>query len=472
MKARSPLFHDITIKIAKVINIALMALPFIYVWYTYYADELWVTFYRRGHWLVIGLYVFLYIMIGRVYEAFKISYSSISEMVYSQVLTLFEVNVIMYIVAWLLIRHLPNVLPVLGVFILQILFSIIWCHWAQWWYYRTFPANKTVVVWDMREGVEKLIEDYNLSRKYKVTATVRAAECLEQLSLLDGADTVFLFGVHSHGRNIIVKYCLMHNISAYLVPRVGDLILSASKRDHLFHLPLLSVSRARPYFEYQITKRLGDILLSLIAAVVLSPVMLVTAICIKCEDHGPVIYKQTRLTKDGKEFQIYKFRSMRTDAEKDGVARLSTGDADDRITKTGRFIRKVRIDELPQLFNILKGDLSIVGPRAERPEIAAEYEKTLPEFALRLQVKAGLTGYAQVYGKYNTTPYDKLLMDLMYIGSANVFEDLKIIFATVKILFLPESTEGVDPGQVTALDYENEANRTEKWEKRDEHWAD
>ena len=129
-------------------------------------------------------------------------------------------------------------------------------------------------------------------------------------------------------------------------------------------------------------------------------------------------------------------------------------------------------DELPQLFNILKGDLAIVGPRAERPEIAAEYEKTLPEFALRLQVKAGLTGYAQVYGKYNTTPYDKLLMDLMYIGNASIFEDIRIIFATVKILFLPESTEGVDPGQVTALDYENEANRTEKWEKRDEHWAD
>ena len=171
-------------------------------------------------------------------------------------------------------------------------------------------------------------------------------------------------------------------------------------------------------------------------------------------------------------FKVIKFRSMCVDAEKDGVARLSTGDNDDRITPVGRVIRKLRIDELPQLLNILKGDMSIVGPRPERPEIAAEYEKHMPEFRLRLQCKAGLTGYAQVYGKYNTTPYDKLLMDLMYISDPSIIQDLRIIFATIKILFLPESTEGVDPGQVTALDYKNEANRTEKWEKRDEHWTD
>ena len=178
--------------------------------------------------------------------------------------------------------------------------------------------------------------------------------------------------------------------------------------------------------------------------------MIITAIAIKLEDGGPVFYKQIRLTKDGKEFKIIKFRSMRTDAEKDGVARLSSGDTDDRITKVGRFIRKVRIDEMPQLFNIIKGELAIVGPRAERPEIADQYHEELPEFALRLQAKAGLTGYAQVYGKYNTTPYDKLLMDLMYIANASIFEDIKIIFATVKILFMKESTEGIAEGQTTA----------------------
>ena len=179
--------------------------------------------------------------------------------------------------------------------------------------------------------------------------------------------------------------------------------------------------------------------------------MLVTAIAIKVGDGGPVMYTQERLTKDRKVFKMHKFRSMRVDAEKDGIARLSSGDQDDRVTPVGRFIRKVRIDELPQLFDVLAGNLTLVGPRPERPEIAAQYEKTIPEFAFRLQAKAGITGYAQVYGKYNTSPYDKLQMDLMYIANPSIVQDIEIIFATIKIIFLPESTEGVDKDSLTAL---------------------
>jgi lipopolysaccharide/colanic/teichoic acid biosynthesis glycosyltransferase len=211
------------------------------------------------------------------------------------------------------------------------------------------------------------------------------------------------------------------------------------------------VDRYDPAPEYLLFKRLFDMAVSVIALIVLSPVMLITALAVKLTDGGPVFYKQKRLTKNGKEFHVLKFRSMRQDAEKDGVARLSTGDVDPRITPVGHVIRKLRIDELPQLFNILAGSMSIVGPRPERPEIAAQYEKELPEFNLRLQAKAGLTGYAQVYGKYNTTPYNKLQMDLMYIAHPSFFEDLRIIFATIKILFLPESTEGVSEGMETAM---------------------
>ena len=154
-----------------------------------------------------------------------------------------------------------------------------------------------------------------------------------------------------------------------------------------------------------------------------------------------------------------KFRSMRVDAEKDGVARLAATD-DDRITPVGKIIRAIRFDELPQIFNILKGDMSIVGPRPERPEIAAQYEEEMPAFSLRLQVKAGLTGTAQVYGKYNTEPKDKLKMDLMYINDMSLKEDLKLIFATVKILFMKESTAGVQQGQVTANKHEHAAEKS------------
>lgn len=472
MKKRNAIFHDVSTKLFKLVNLMLMMVPFAVIWYSAYADLLWVKFWKRGHWLVLLLFVILYFIIGRIYDAFRISYTSKGEIIYSQMLSLFEADVMMYIVAWLLIRDLPAVLPMLAVFSMQGVVSVIWTYIAQKWYFSVFPADKTLIVWDLREDISDLIEKYKLKKKYNVVATVNVSECISNIEMLENADTVFLVGIHSHERNSIAKYCMLHDITAFVIPRVGDLILASARRRHLLYLPILKIDRRNLSLEYLAIKRIGDIALSLIGLIVLSPVFLVTAICIKAEDGGPVFYKQVRLTKDGKKFEIIKFRSMRTDAEKDGVARLSSGEDDDRITKTGRIIRKTRIDELPNLINIFRGDLSIVGPRAERPELAEEYQKELPEFALRLQIKAGLTGYAQVYGKYNTLPYDKLLMDLMYIANASVFEDLRIIFATVKILFMSESTEGVEAGKTMAMNYENDvfcSNAAENGESKENH---
>lgn len=297
-----------------------------------------------------------------------------------------------------------------------------------------------------------LIESYGLDAKYDVKMTAHVDECIANLSMLHDMQTVFLSGIHSHERNIIIKYCVAHDIDVFVIPRVGDVLMSAARPMHMFHLPMLHLGRYSVQPEYLFFKRLVDVLISGVMLIVLSPIMLIVAACIKATDGGPVFYKQVRLTKDGKTFKILKFRSMRVDAEKDGVARLSTGSKDDRVTPVGRVIRACRLDELPQLLNILAGDMTLVGPRAERPEIAAKYEEELPEFALRLQSKAGLTGYAQIYGKYNTTPYDKLQMDLMYMAHPSIIEDFKIMFATVKILFMPESTEGVAEGSETAME--------------------
>lgn len=196
--------------------------------------------------------------------------------------------------------------------------------------------------------------------------------------------------------------------------------------------------------------------------------MLITAIAVKVYDGGPVLYKQVRCTRGEKEFKILKFRSMRVDAEKDGVARLASKN-DSRITPVGKIIRKVRLDELPQLFNILKGDMSFIGPRPERPEIIEQYKEDMPEFAFRMKVKAGLAGYAQVYGKYNTTPYDKLKLDLTYIENYTVWLDVKLMLLTLKILFVPESTEGVDESQTTALKKQLEENESEKYRGDEPH---
>ena len=204
-----------------------------------------------------------------------------------------------------------------------------------------------------------------------------------------------------------------------------------------------------------------DIVISLIGIVIASPFMLLIVLAIKLYDHGPILYKQERLTKDGKPFMIYKFRSMTVHSEDAGARLAAKGDA--RVTPVGRVIRAIHFDELPQLFNILKGDMSVVGPRPERQVIADQYTEEIPEFVLRLKVKAGLTGYAQVYGKYNTTPYDKLKLDMLYIENYSFWLDIKILLMTFKVILQKENSEGIDENQITALKREIESKTTTKY---------
>ena len=442
--------REFILRLLKLFNVFLITIPFAWGWFNYYAQHIALPFYDRGNWVVVALYAVLYMIFGRVYGGFWILLNRISESVYSQALAVMMTSGIMYVVTFLLERQLPDIWPVMAAFAVQLVLSGLWSMAAHVAYYMLFPATKTIIVYDERQGMEKLIQDYGFEKKFTVIKTLTVEQCIANIDLLHNAQTVFVSGVHSHERNVILKYCVEHGIMMYLVPRIGDVLMSGAQQMHMFHLPMLRVGRYNPSPWHTIAKRTFDVVSAGALFLVISPLMLITAIAIKT-DGGPVFYKQRRLTQDGKVFDVLKFRSMRVDAEKDGVARLSTGDKDDRITKVGHFIRKVRIDELPQLLNIIGGSMSVVGPRPERPEIASQYVKEMPEFSLRLQAKAGLTGYAQVYGKYNTTPYDKLQMDLMYISNPSFWEDLRIIFATIKILFVPESTEGVAEGQKTAM---------------------
>ena len=444
------------LRIVKGSFVLLAMIPFLICWFCYYADRFYTPFYDGGHVLVMVLFVVLYTTLARTYDAFKISVSQISDIMYSHGLAALMTDCVMFIIIWLLTWHFPALWPGLVAFAAQIVLAIIWSVFAHNWYFASFPPKRSAIVFDMRNDIDNLIREYGLEKKFQIQAMHHISECISNMNCLDEVQTVFVSGVQSHARNQVLKYCIEHGIDVYVIPRIGDIMMSGAKRVHMFHLPMLYTSRYRLYPEKELLKRLFDIVFSAVSLVVISPVMIVTAIAIKVNDGGPIFYRQQRLTKDGAVFNVIKFRSMRVDAEADGVARLSTGDYDDRITPIGRIIRKVRIDELPQLFNILSGSMSVVGPRPERPEIAAQYERELPEFRLRLQVKAGLTGYAQVYGKYNTTPYDKLQMDLMYIANPSFIEDLKIILATIKIIFVPESTEGIALGQTTASKEERE----------------
>lgn len=444
--------HDLLLLAVNFINGLTMAAFFGLCWFGYYADKILTPFYFWGDWFVIALFGVIYFLLCDAYDAFEISIQRISETFYGQVLSLFITDAILYCVTCLLERHAADPRPLLVTLLAQGLAAALWSLLASKWYFATFRPKKSAIVYNDQVNVDHLIERYGLEKKFQVVFVVDVDTCLDDLSVLRGMETVFLSDVRSSDRNKILKYCVEQDIEVYMTPRIGDTIMNGARQVHMFHLPMLQVGRYHPSPLYLFLKRSFDILLSVLALAVLSPVFLVTAAAIRAEDGGPVLYTQERLTKNGKVFRIHKFRSMRVDAERDGVARLSSGEHDDRITSVGHIIRRTRIDELPQLFDILRGNLSVVGPRPERPEIAEQYEEVMPEFRLRLQTKAGLTGYAQVYGKYNTRPYDKLRMDLMYIANPSIIEDLRICLATAKILFLPESTEGIAEGQSTAME--------------------
>lgn len=390
------------------------------------------------------------IWLVRVYNSFEIGGRKVYELIYSLTLSSVVASGIMYIVQAAFLHKIPNLLMFLGVFIAEFAWNTLWVLAAHKIYFKLYKAKKTVVIYRSKSDLDKLSEISALSNKFEIIRYIEnPAEIHSLFKEIGECEAVFIAGVSATLRNGIIKYCVEKNIPAYIEPKIGDILMSGAKHMQMFSIPVLRVRHAVPDPFYLFIKRAIDIVLSLFGIIVTSPIMLVMAITIKAYDGGPVFYKQTRLTKDGKEFQLIKFRTMRVDAEKDGVARLAS-ENDDRIIPVGRIYRRFRLDELGQLWCTLLGTMTIVGPRPERPEIAKQYEETLPAFALRLQVKAGLTGYAQIYGKYNTEPYDKLQMDLMYINDMSLSCDIGLMFATVKILFMPESTEGIKDGQVTA----------------------
>lgn len=432
--------------VVKMVNIVLLMIPFLICWTLYYEPRTTTVGSKQVSVLVMIIFFLICYYFGQRLDCFRVSILQIRDVIFGEVLATMITDIIMYILIWMLSIHLPNLIPGLITWGGQCVIGVIWAYVMHQSYFFTHPPLRTIVIYDERMGMENLIHTYGLEKRFNIKTVYPVESIMDKLEVMEEFDAAFLCGIHSRERNIILKHCINHKIKLFMIPRIADVMMRGSEQIHMLHLPILKTQRYKPSIEYQIIKRTMDIVVSGIATIVLSPLFLITAIAVK-SDGGPAFYKQKRLTKDGKVFEILKFRSMRVDAEKYSGAVLSAGENDPRITKVGRIIRACRLDELPQLLNILKGDMSLVGPRPERPELQKEIEKEVPEFGLRLQAKAGLTGYAQVYGKYNTTFYDKLLMDLMYISKPSILEDLTIMLATVKILTSKESTEGVGEGK-------------------------
>ena len=421
------------------------------IWFFYYNPIIKLPFYEKGHYLMTVVFTVIYLVFTRVYGGFMVGTASVLDLIFSQVIATGFTIGSSYAIFTLLSYKLVNPVPLIIFFLAFSVVAALWCLVADKVYFKLHKAKKTIVIFGNKESYESLKGIKGMTKRFVVEETYDCEKTtLEFLfDKVKGFDAVFMCGVPSDYRNEILKYCIANNIACFIKPKISDTIIRGGKTIQMMNVPVYRCKRGDTGLIYLAIKRIMDVVLSLIAIVIASPVIAVTAIAVKLYDGGNPFYHQTRLTKDGKKFEVIKFRTMIQDAEKDGVARLAK-ENDDRITPIGKFMRKVRLDEIPQLFNILKGDMSFVGPRPERPEIAKQYEKDMPEFALRLQVKAGLTGYAQVYGKYNTPPYDKVQMDLMYVANQSIIEDLKLMLMTFKILFIPSSTEGVSADQTTA----------------------
>ncbi|MCM1154029.1 MAG: exopolysaccharide biosynthesis polyprenyl glycosylphosphotransferase [Roseburia sp.] len=426
-----------------------------YFWMTAYYPFLHLhrrlNFFFKGHILMFLVYFVLLFFFSGTYGGLKIGYLKPVDVYFSQFFSLLAVNVLSYFQISLMGNWLMDVKPIAGTMLIQVILSAVWVYICNLFYHKVFPPREILLVHGERP-IDDIIDKFHSRKdKYRINKCINIAEGTSRVreEITSGYGAVVLWDIPIQERNELLKYCYSNSIRVYMMPKISDVLVKGSDQLHLFDTPILLTREYALKIEQRFFKRLIDIVCAIILLVIASPFMLLTAIAIKVYDGGPVLYKQIRCTRDSKEFYILKFRSMRVDAEKDGVARLAAKN-DSRITPVGKFIRAVRIDELPQLLNILKGEMSFIGPRPERPEIIAEYMQTMPEFAFRMKVKAGLAGYAQVYGKYNTTPYDKLKLDLTYIENYSVWLDLKLMLLTLKILFKPESTEGVDSTQITA----------------------
>lgn len=425
-------------------EVSFLTLLYYYIWRNGYVEGVFPAYYGYGKYVLSGVYALLVIVLFLNFDGFKFGYLKRSDVLISQVIALFIANFITYGQLCLIANVLITPVPVLALMLLDIVISVVCSYLFDHLYHQLYIPKKMVMIFGRNDAVTLKFKMDVRSDKYCVSKLIFEDAGFESIceQIVD-FDAVIINDVSSQLRNDLLKFCYQNQIRTYITPKVSDIVIRGATEINLFDTPLLLVKGKGLTAPQRFLKRAMDIVICLVAMIVAAPIMAITAIAIKHEDGGPVFYKQKRTTIGGEVFDILKFRSMIVDAEKEGKPVPAT-DRDPRITKVGRFIRATRIDELPQILNILKGDMSVVGPRPERVEHVEKYGKEIPEFDFRLKVKGGLTGYAQIYGKYNTSAYDKLRLDLMYIENYSLMLDIKLILMTVRIMLKKESTEGFD----------------------------
>lgn len=421
---------------------------YFYVWMNWYNTHMTIAFFRRGNWLIAGEYLVLLLFFHRMYGGLKVGIYRYWNLVYSHMVSIVGINIFFYVQVVLFDKKMHNPTGMLVVTLVDLALVMIWAAVFRKLYRFLFPRKRLLLVHSEMPMFQLMNRIDTREDKYEIVKTVSIEKGIEEIvEESKDYDGVIIGDIPAGFRNRLMKRCYGLNIRSYTVPKISDILLRTSIELNIFDSPLyLSRNYDGLAWDQRFVKRLVDVVISGLLLLITCPFFFIIAAAIKCTDHGPVFFTQQRLTLNGQEFSIYKFRTMVVDAEKKSGP-VKAGDHDPRILPIGRFLRATRLDELPQLLNILKGDMSLVGPRPERPELAKIITKNIPEFEYRLKVKAGLTGYAQIYGKYCTTSYDKLKLDLTYIRNYSIWMDLKLILMTPKILFMKESTEGFEEGK-------------------------
>ena len=426
------------------LEVIILAVVYYLVWRSKYDM---FAFAYKGKYVLMALYAIVAYLVFQYTDCTMFGQLNRVDLIIGQIISLLLVNGFTYLQLCLIENALIAWKPMVMLFGIQSVIAVVLIFVFTTLYHKLYAPHNMLLIYGTRNGVGLKFKMDARKDKYNITGLICAEEGYDAIvNKIPKYDAVILNDVAAPLRNDILKFCYRFRVRTYLTPKLTDIMIRGAKNISLFDTPLLLVKGTGLTPAQRVGKRAMDIAGALFVLLVIWPILVIAAAAIKLEDGGPVFFKQKRMTRGGREFEILKFRSMIVDAEKYTGAVLASED-DPRITKVGKFLRAHRIDELPQLLNILKGDMSIVGPRPERKVIADEYCKDIPEFAYRTKVRGGVTGYAQIYGKYNTSAYDKLRLDLMYIENYSLLLDIKLIILTLRIIFSKDSTEGIDKQQ-------------------------
>ena len=446
-----PLRHLIK-ELSVILFLIIQIIIFFNVWKHYEVN----TYFRNidKAWAIIGSYAIQNIILSKMFGAYDVGKKRTIDILFGQYMKLIICDSLAYLQLCML-HNYPYMysIKVLGLItIINCLIMTIGILILRAIYYLLSPIQSAILITTNDDSLMKDLSHNKLNKRIKIDKIVRFnkndLEIKQLKNQLKDYNVVIVDDIPPFMRNNILKYCYETNKKCYAKPKVSDVLIRSATITRLCYNSMLMYDDPSITFWQAVLKRTFDVVCSAIALVFLIPLFIIVGIIIKLTDGGPIFYVQNRYTKDKKVFKIYKFRSMYVNNQ--NSACLATKN-DKRITPIGSILRRTHIDELPQVINILKGDMSIVGPRPDMLEIYEVYKDSYPEYDYRLKMKAGLTGYAQIYGKYNTSPQDKLKFDMIYICNYSFMLDIKLILLTFKVMFAKDTSEGLEEGKTNAL---------------------